>query len=70
MVQKIIRLNPRLFEDLAESTFRHIPIVVGDGGVFTASVIEPDFVRATGLTIECKSVDSQYFGNFSIPKSR
>jgi hypothetical protein len=70
MVQKIIRLNPRLLEDLAERTFGHIPIVIGDCSVFTAIVIEPDFVAATGLTIERKSVDSQHFGNFSIPKSR
>jgi hypothetical protein len=70
MVQKIIRLNPRLFEDLTERTFGHVPIVVGDGGIFTAIIIEPDFVAAAGLTIECKSIDSQHFGNFSIPKSR
>jgi hypothetical protein len=70
MVQKIIRLNPRLFEDLAERTFGHISIVVGDGGIFTAIIVEPDFVAATSLTIKRKSVESQYFGNLSIPKSR
>ena len=70
MVQKIIRLNPRLFKDLAERAFRHIPIMVGDGGIFTAIIVEPDFVAATGLTIERKSIDSQHFGNFSIPESR
>jgi hypothetical protein len=69
MVQKIIRLNPRLLEDLTERAFRHIAIMVGNGSVFTAIVIEPDFVRATGLTIERKSVESQHFGNLSIPKS-
>ena len=69
MVQKIIRLNPRLFEDLAESAFGHITIVVGDGGVFTAAIIEPDFVAARRLPIECKSIDSQYFGDFTISKS-
>jgi hypothetical protein len=70
MIQKIIRLNPRLFEDLTERTFWHIPIVIGNGGIFTAVIVEPDFVAAAGLTIECESIESQYFGNFSIPKSR
>jgi hypothetical protein len=70
MVQKIIRLNPCLFEDLTESAFGHIPIVVGDGGIFTTIIVEPDFVAATSLTIERKSIESQYFGNFSIPESR
>jgi hypothetical protein len=70
MIQKIIRLNPRLFEDLTECAFGHIPIVVRDGGVFTATIVEPNFVTATGLTIERKSIESQYFGNFSIPESR
>jgi hypothetical protein len=70
MVQKIIRLNPCLFEDLTERTFWHIPIVVGNGGIFAAIVVEPDFVAATSLTIERKSVESQHFGNFSIPESR
>lgn len=68
-LQKIIRLNPRLFEDLTERAFWHIPIMVGDGGIFTASVIKPDFVAATGLTIECKSIDSQYFSDLSISEA-
>jgi hypothetical protein len=69
-IQKIIRLNACLFQDLAESAFRHITIVIGDGGIFTRMVIKPDFVAATGLTIECKSVDSQHLGYFSIFKPR
>ena len=69
MVQKIIRLNPRLFEDLAESAFGHITIVIGDGGIFTATIIEPDFVTARCLPVECESVDSQHFGDFTISKS-
>jgi hypothetical protein len=44
--------------------------VIGDGGIFTTIVIEPDFVAATSLTIECESIDSQYFGYFSISESR
>ena len=51
MVQKIIRLNPRLLEDLAESAFGHITIVIGDGGVLTATIIEPDFVAARCLPV-------------------
>ena len=70
MVQKIIRLYPRLFEDLAERAFGHIAIMIGDGGIFATAVIKPDFVAATGLTIECEPIDSQYFGYFSISKSR
>ena len=69
MVQKIIRLNPRLFEDLAESAFGHITIMIGDGGVLAAAIIEPDFVAARRLPVECESVDSQHFGNFTISKS-
>ena len=51
MIQKIIRLNPRLFEDLAESAFGHITIMIGDGGVLAAAIIEPDFVAARRLPV-------------------
>jgi hypothetical protein len=70
MIQERIRLNPGLFQDLAESAFWHITIVIGDGGIFATTLIKPDFMAAGSLPIECESVDSQHFRYFSVSKSR
>jgi hypothetical protein len=47
MVQKALRLNTCLFEDLAESSFWHIAIVIGHGGILSRAIIKPNFM-ATG----------------------
>ena len=70
MIQEIISLNACLLQNLAERTFRHVTIVVGDGGIFTRTVIKPDFVTARSLSIERESVYSQHFSYFTISESR
>jgi len=50
--QKILGLDGGLLEDRAQSAFRHLTGVVGNGGVAAGLRVEPDFVRACGLAVE------------------
>jgi hypothetical protein len=47
LLQKLFRLNARLFDDSVERTFGHIARMVGNGGVAVGGGVEPDFMAAS-----------------------
>jgi len=52
LLQKYFRVDIGLLEDCAQSAFGHVTGVVGNGGVTVACRVEPDFLAASGLTVE------------------
>ena len=53
--QKLLRLNPGLFENGSQRAFRHIAGMIWNGGVAVRGRVEPDFMAARRLAVELKA---------------
>ena len=51
-VQEVVKFDAGLTKDRAQRTFRHVARMIRNRGVSIRIGIEPDLVRARGLSIE------------------
>jgi hypothetical protein len=67
--QEVINVNSSLPEDGSQCSFRHVPRMIGDGGITIAGFAIPDFMGACRLSIKHKAKATQLPGDFAIAKT-
>ncbi len=57
--QEFVRCDACLRQDGSQGALWHVAWMIGDGGVTIGGGVEPDLVRASGLTVELEAYPLQ-----------